>query len=283
MPRNPKLLAGLSLANGILTLITATVFALGRFGSFGATLTGGFRSIGGLLVVFAAITFLTFCAGPLLLPDRRAVALIGGMAFVDGLANAFFVVGRLAGFYVPEALHWLNGMLCALVVFLAVIELVTSARDPERLAPWPVAVALAGSSVGGVALLAGIGRYEWAMGVQDRLAIAGSSIAVAIIGLTLFALGTGGVTGALIGRDGMPGARFLGALIIASVLLCGATVRVAVGDVDAASIRGALRPPADPWSGAFWVLLTATLASAIMLGAILHRPLAKRTAESAHT
>lgn len=250
MPRTPKLFAGLSIANGLATLITAVVFAAGDYGAFRPQDSGAFRAIAGLLVAFAAIACLAFVGAAF----RRNLVLIAGLSVVVAAANG---VLALSPFHVPQSMHALTIVTSGLAFLAAVTEPPTVAFL-GRSRSWPVRLMLLGSSAGGVALM-GVGRYEFGPGDLDAQRAAG--LAIAITGLTLFAVGTGAaVTGGL-GR-----ARFRPSLMVVSAATCFATIVVGVADLHREGVgRGSFAEVGNPWSGLFWLLLTATLVSAVIL------------------
>ena len=253
MSKTSRLLTALCLANGCLTLVTATTFATGDYGAFRPQDSGAFRPIAGLLVAFAAVACLAFGAAA----ARGNLVTIAGLAGFVAIANGIFF---LSPFHVPRAFHMLTAVVSTLVLLIALTEM----SQPTRIGPfWPVWMILLGAAVGGVALLA-VGRYEFAPGDMDPKRAAG--IVLAILGLTLFAVGTGAVA-----RSRLLDPSVRPALLAGTATACGAAIWTGIRDVQNAGVG--LRSFAEvgnPWSGRFWLLLAATLITATALGGLLN-------------
>jgi hypothetical protein len=223
----------------------------------------------GVLLTFALVGFVIFVSAAPLARERAAVLLIGGLAGIDGLANGGFVFAHNAGLHVPLMLHWLNGMLCAVLLSLAAIRVLVphdAGEQTSRLALWPLASIFSGAFVGGAALLIGLGRFEWAAYGRDNLATAQSSIVVVLIGLAMMAAGAGAVAAAAI-RWRIRGRAGQALLTTATLVAGGLLLRTAVANVEHGT--RATEPPLAPWSTSFWILLLATLVLAATLGAAI--------------
>lgn len=249
MPRTPRLLVGLSIVNGLLTLIAAIVFAAGPYGAFRPQDSGAFRSIGGLLVAFAALACIAFTVAA----NQGHRGLIAGLSIIDAIANTVFL---LSPFHVPHEIHLLV-IFSSLVVFVVAITETPGAS--ARIPTWSAVMILFGSMVGGTALI-GVGRFTFYPGAIDSQAIAG--LAIALAGLTLFAVGTGG---AVAGRfDLQPNAL----LVAATAGACVAAIVTGLQDLNREGVGyESFAAVGTPWSARFWILITAMLVSGLLLGA----------------
>src|SRR5436309_2592816 len=84
MTRVERTLAALAVANGATALVAAIVFATGNYGAFRPQDSGGFQQIAGLLVAYAAVSFVCFVGAA----TGRRWDIVASLSAIVALGNA---------------------------------------------------------------------------------------------------------------------------------------------------------------------------------------------------